>query len=185
MIKKILLFIFIIACSHSYSQEIEFYKENITMEISDGHFHVTGNYYLRSDTVSPFPLTYPFPKDPLYGEVDSVNLFNLKTGQAIEIKKKTISGILFMAEPDSTGKVETLISYRQKLKGKKAEYIVITTRNWQQPLEEATFQLITPSDMVMEHFSYLPSDTLVTQKNTVYTWQMFNFMPERNMVFEW
>lgn len=183
--KKILFFLLVVTCSHSYSQEIEFYKENITMEISEGYFNVTGTYYLRSDSNSTFPLTYPFPKDPLYGEVDSIYLFNLKTGAPVEIKKKTGTGILFMAEPDTSGKAEILISYRQKIKGNKAEYIVTTTRTWQKPIEEATFQLITPAGMVIEKSSYPPADTLITSENQVYTWYFFNFMPEENMIFEW
>ncbi len=185
MKKGILLVLIVFNFIGSHSQNIEFYKENITMEISEGYFHVTGTYYLRSDSVATFPLTYPFPEDPLYGEVDSVNIFNLKKGTPVEIMKSTEPGILFIAETDSNGKAEILISYRQKLKGSKAEYIVLTTRTWQKPIEEATFQLITPRDMAIVHFSYAPSDTLVTSENKVYTWQKFNFMPDRNMVFEW
>ena len=75
------------------------------------------------------------------------------------------------------------ISYRQKLLGTQAEYILRSTIAWKKPIEIANYELIMPkaiklvkSQIAFDHFTD-------TGKEIVYYWEKRDFMPSENMIF--
>lgn len=165
-------------------QQLRFYKENITMQIGDGYFYVSGNYYLRGDSAAKRLLMYPFPVDVCYGEVDSVYVFDLSAGEMIAFDRIENKMIVFPIHFTEGAELELKISYRQQLHSNRAEYILETTKTWRRPLDQADFQLIVPNNKRITRFSYPPDSSISGQKEKVYFWTKTNFMPAQNMIFK-
>lgn len=182
-IKMLIILITLINIDLS-GQDVSFYRENITMKINNEQFFVSGRYFFRSKTADKKLLFYPFPKDSLYGKVNSILLYDLTNNQTVELVTSDTSKILFLADFSKNLEIELLISYEQNLLGNRAEYILVTTKIWKKPLEEAYYQLIVPANHVITCFSIPPIDSIITQQEKIYTWEKFEYMPLENLIFE-
>jgi hypothetical protein len=180
----LLLFIIHYSLFTLQAQEISFFKENITMKLEQDHFYVSGNYFLKTTGDQSITLVYPFPVDTLYGDVDSLRIFNLSTNRLIEPLDVKKEAAVLKVDFGDLKEVEILISYRQKLLGNRAEYILESTRSWRKPLEQADYELIVPDRLKINSFSYPPDESIAAGTETIYYWSRSNFMPSVNMVFE-
>ena len=165
-------------------QDFDFYKENITMEIGEGYFHVNGIYYLKNKRSEVKTLVYPFPVDPLYGKVDSVYIFNLKTNEIIEPLKTDVNSAVFKIDFSTHNELAVQVSYRQELINSRAEYILESTIAWKKPLDQANYQLIVPNSIELIKFSIPPGDSSVYDDERIYFWEESNYMPPGNLVFD-
>jgi hypothetical protein len=183
--KKRFLFFALIALSLGVSgQQLSFYRENITMKIQEQQFYVSGTYYFRYNLTDKKLLYYPFPTGDQYGNPDSVFLYDLTNNKPIEPMKQDSSGLLFLVDFSKSSDISVQISYRQTLLGNQAEYILETSKVWGKPFEEASYQLIIPANIVITRFAIPPGDSIITNPDKIYTWEKYNYMPEKNMVFE-
>jgi hypothetical protein len=184
--KRILFLFFIFHYSFFIlkAQDISFYKENITMKLEKDRFYVSGNYFLKTAEDQSITLVYPFPVDSLYGECDSLRIFNLTTNQVIEPLEIKQQAAILKVDFGEYKEVEVLISYRQKLLGNKAEYILKTTKSWRKPLEQADYELIVPVELNIAKFSIPPDESITTGTEKIFYWSRQDFMPKENMIFE-
>lgn len=166
------------------AQDISFFKENITMKLEKKTFYVSGNYFLRTTGDQSITLVYPFPVDSLYGETDSLRIFNLTTNRIVEPLTVKKEAAVLKVDFGGNSEVEILIAYRQKLLGNRAEYILETTRAWKKPFEQADYELIVPEGLKVNTFSIAPDESIPAGSETIYYWTRRNFMPEVNMVFD-
>ena len=167
-----------------HGQDVSFYKENITMKIEGDYFYVSGTYYFRTVSDSSIVLFYPFPIDSIYGEVDTLLIFNLNANKKIEPLETRSNGSVFKVDFGNEQETAILISYRQKLIGNRAEYILTTTASWRQPIEQADYQLIVPDSLNITYFSFKPDKSQPVDDEIIYYWSRRDFMPRMNMVFE-
>ncbi|MBC8527428.1 MAG: hypothetical protein ISS28_03170 [Candidatus Cloacimonetes bacterium] len=167
-----------------YCHSLEFIREDVAFTIQDSFFYVDGIYYICNVSDKPVNnmLYYPFPEDSLYGEVDSVLIYNLIDSIPEEIIKRKTTGFFFNVslEPFRVGKYR--IFYKQKLYGNKAEYILTTVKYWRKPLQIANFQLGTSNNIEIDSLSYKPDSSYVGQNKRKYFWYRSNFMPDRNFI---
>jgi len=154
------------------------------MKIERDYFYVNGTYYLKTSGDTSIMLVYPFPVDPLFGSVDSVRIFNLTSNKLVKPLVIGESSCMFNLDFETNNEIIILVAYRQKLLGYRAEYILKSTASWRKPLEEATYQLIIPSGMEIIDFSIPPGEYINTDLETIYYWTKENYMPAKNMVFE-
>lgn len=183
--KKLFPFFVLIAIGLSASgQQLSFYRENITMKIREKQFYVSGTYYFSYNLSGIKQLYYPFPVSDQFGNPDSVYLYDLTNNTAIAPTEQDSSGLLFLADFSNHSDISIQISYKQPLLGNRAEYILETTKVWGKPFKEATYQLIIPKGLIITRFAITPDDSMSTDMERIYTWEKYNFMPERNMVFE-
>ena len=168
-----------------YSQGLAFYKENIVMQIRDGQFYVSGTYYLRNGGYQTLPLSFPFPEDSLYEAADSLVILNLRDGSIIHPDLFNSRGASFKLDFAEEKEAVLQISYHQALKGKQAEYIIMTTHSWGKPFEQANYELIVPVDMKLSSFSIAPDESMDAGRYKLYYWEKRNFMPDRNFIFRW
>lgn len=165
-------------------QQLSFYRENITMKIQEQQFYVSGTYYFRYNLSGIKQLYYPFPVSDLYGNPDSVYLFDLTNNVQIVPTEQDSSGLLFLAEFSKYSDISIQISYKQPLWRNQAEYILETTKVWGKPFKDASYQLIIPKGLVITRFYIPPDDSIFTENEKIYTWERYNYMPENNMIFE-
>ena len=185
--KKTILFLVLLFLLHSdlYSQKISFAGENITFRIENDYFYMNGTYYLENGRNQKIVLTYPFPHDSIYGPVDSIYIIDLTRNEIISNYKESKKGILFELNFHTEDELELQISYCQKLLKHQAEYILLSTWAWHQPLQFATYRLITPITMEITSFSIQPDEFSVIGDQKVYSWKKKNFMPLLNMIFQY
>lgn len=183
MRKKTLLLIICFTAVHSYSQNIRFYKENIDFEIKGQYFIVKGFYYfcnIGKDTTRNI-ISYPFPTGSDYGKVDSVKVFNVSDKLNIKnrIEKTGLSFSLKLG-PYATKLFQ--IVYRQKLAGRKAEYILLTTKQWGRAFEQINYKLTVPDNIKVDSLSYRPDSSYTENNKQLFVWHKKNFMPNKNMI---
>lgn len=184
MYRFILLFIIHFSLFTTKGQDVSFYKEIITMKIEKDYFYVSGSYYLKTVRDRSVALVYPFPVDSLMGEVDSILVFDMTENKPIELINKRAEGIAFKADFGDKNELVILISYRQKLLGGRAEYILESAKGWKKPFEEADYQLIIPDSLKVVSFSIPPDESVISDKEIIYYWSKTNYMPSKNIVFE-
>ncbi len=168
---------------HSNSQGMTFVRENISMRLSENYFYVTGQYTISGDGTNGKSLLYPLPVDALYGNVDSIYIYDLNANESISPIKIEKEMVVFKF--DFNGENETIIqiSYRQRIFSNKAEYIVKTTKYWSKPLVKADFQLVVPNNLQITNFKHEPDMFSKLDHEHIYYWEFYNFMPDKNMEF--
>ena len=184
MPRYFLLFVMCLPFYSLVSQDLSFYKEIITMRISNHRFYITGTYYLKNSALEQKVLIYPFPVGPAYGKVDSVVIFDLTDNQLVKPEITDSAKLLFIIDFTNDYEKVLQISYQQELKEFRAEYILESTLNWREPIKEVHYQLIISKDLEITDFSILPGDSIITENEIIYTWEKYNYLPSRNMIFD-
>lgn len=181
---KKLILILLFCSTYCPAQRADFVRENITFRLDSNYFSVEGLYYFlnRSDTIVNSEIFYPFPA---YAgpEIDSIQVMNLWRGEVIRFTSEGSNGISFRLHLDKSDSAYIHIYYRQRLTSDSAVYILKTTAGWGKPLEVADFKLITPASITIKNFSYIPDKSYKLNNIKIYTWQKYNFMPRKDMVF--
>jgi len=167
------------------SQNLQFYREDLTFEIKDGFFYVNGiyNFCNNGDKEIQQVLFYPFPVDSLYGRVDSINAFDVNAKSQNIILNITEKGFLFNIGLNPYGIGKYKISYRQKLLKNKAEYILVSTQKWGAPFESSNYKLISYDNTRITATSYIPDSIKQINDKGIYYWSKKDFMPDKNMIF--
>lgn len=179
------LFILLIALGlfiDCFSQiPLAFEKEDLTFEIIEDVFMVSGLYYFHSESQKQVHLRYPFPTDSIYGKAFNISVLYANSGEPIEFFMSSDSSyIAFPVVADREKPV--LIGYHQQMKANEARYILTTTQSWKQALKQAHFKLLISPDLVIKSFSYPPDQSIEIDGKILYVWQKENFMPVRDFV---
>ncbi|MCD6112970.1 MAG: DUF4424 family protein [Bacteroidales bacterium] len=182
--KSFTIVIFFLFLTHfSYSQNIEFYKEDLSFEIKNNYFYVDGIYHFCNVSDKPLKniLLYPFPQDSAYGHIDSVQIEEIGNKKNVLIRYNN-KNALFKVNLESYGIKKYKIAYRQKLLEQKAEYILTTTQQWNKPFENASYKLIVPKSLEIDSISYKEDSIKIIQDKIYYFWKKKNFMPYKNFI---
>jgi len=180
----IVLLVSLVINTNIFGQPLSFYKENITMKIEKEHFYVNGIYYLDNINNDIRSIIYPLPVDSVYGPIDSLYIINLTSGKIIQPIKEDSNLVVFKVDFSKHNKIEIQISYRQKLFGNRAEYILNSTLAWKKPIGQVNYQLIVPAEIEIQDFSIQPDDLIINTNSTVYYWEKYNYLPSENLIFD-
>ena len=182
MINKF-VFILFVCCSSLYAGDLTFFREDINFKIDEEYFYVDGIYYFHNNSGNELKriLFYPIPQDSLYGKVDSIYAVGISDSinKIIKINNK---GAFFKVDIIPQGDKKINISYKQKLLGNKAEYILVTTKNWGQPLKIVNYTLDIPKNIIVDSFSYMPDSLKTVSKSHIFYYNKKDFMPKKNMI---
>jgi hypothetical protein len=169
---------------------VDFFKEEITLAVSDSFASVSGRYYFRNNTGrgGTMPVLFPFYVDTLSLFPDTIGAFVINGTDTtnLEFRNSEAQNAIIISIPLNPNETtEWHLDYRQKISGSKATYILTSTAAWGKPLEEATYQFIVP-DSFKDISAWPEADTVIEEGNKcVYRAQRINFMPTRNMELEW
>lgn len=161
---------------------IRFFQEEIYIKVyEDSILEVEGVYHFKNLTNLPVSIImrYPFPVDK-YHEYP----FYIKINKNIPFERKGNDIVM----PVNFGPFETkeiTIKYKQKLKGKKARYILTTTRKWEKPLEDAFFKIEITNYFKNLKISYKPDSSKTFKNKKIFYIHKVNFFPEKDLVIEW
>lgn len=172
--------------SFLFGQRGDFFKEDITFRLSEGSLDVDGYYWFANSGSNPVnsEIYYPFASGS-GKSIDSIRLYNITAGYRPGWKMEDSGGIYFQLNIPPRDTVLLQIGYRQKLSGRRAQYILQTTQAWGKPLDIADYKLVTPDTLTIKHFSYPPDKTYIIEKSKIYYWEKRHFMPGEDMIFEY
>ena len=181
--KYILLIILFQISSFSFTQNLQFYQENLKFSITKTNFTVDGLYYFRNptpDTIKQY-MSYPFPQISGLGEVISVegtSLYPEMKAPVIVNVNQEAAKFRLMVYPFDTAVLR--ITYVQLIQDHKVEYILTSTKAWKEPLEKADFTLKLPIDFKIDSLSYDADSLLIKDGYLFYKFHFEDFMPDKN-----
>ncbi|GEM_PF-2499301 len=174
----------------SNQPSVEFFKEEITLSVSDSQATINGTYYFRNNTDEDweFPVLFPFYMDSLSLFPFLIRPYFIDSSKVVDLNYRIIENtnsisLAIPLKPHST----TIwhLDYAQKIKAQKARYIITSTNIWGKPLEEATCKFIVPSKF-NNVVTWPAADTSYTDgTNTVFLSHQKEFLPQRDMEVSW
>ncbi len=184
MKKRIIIFFLIIVSGLCFARSgLRFIEEDLSFGIEDSIFSVQGIYYFSTDSPGKYPILYPFPEDDIHGDPFDIRIMDMQKGE--EIKYKTVKksrSIRFAVKADEDTPV--LISYKQRLYSNTARYILMSTHSWQESLGRVEYKLKISENFKITYFSIEPDNEVSLDFGRLYLWQRENFMPDRDLIFE-
>ena len=181
--KKLSIFFLLHISLSLLSQNVQFYKENLSFSLTKTEFSVDGLYYFRNnnpDTVKQL-LVYPFPQRPGLQDIKNVKANSLHPevkGSALVNFNDNAATFRLTVFPFDTAIVH--ISYLQSISGNYAEYILTTTQKWGNPFEKADYTLQLPINLRVDSLSYDADSILITDGYLYYKFHYEDFMPQKN-----
>lgn len=184
MLRKIcLLPLFFFCLYQSYSQRVDFYREDLKFTLKPVAFYVDGLYYFNNpgNRQVHMRMSYPFPKDEAFGEVDSVFCHPAGNPEIDRILKTENEQTVFelIIPPKDTSVYR--IGYKQSINGNKARYILTTTSSWGKAFDTANYHLLVKG-LEVDSLSYIPDRVKIDDKGVEFLWHKKNFMPARDMI---
>ncbi len=170
--------ILVLSCSRPSRPEIDFFKENVIIDIRGDRVHVTGKYFLRNQTAVSKRVTlyYPFPVDAQHSYPDII-LFDRSFS-------RDSSGISFEMSIPGHAVDSFKILYQQKLAGRQCRYITTTTRQWRRPLKSAVFTVVAPVKQQLT-MNYPVSGAEVVDDTAFYYIRFKDFYPSEDLRVNW
>ncbi len=166
---------------------LRFTDEKIEMDVTSESCAIDGWYKFRNK--SPFPrrtrFFYPFPINGAdYPDFMEASVLHDSAETPLKFKKLS-DGISFHLKVPGNGETQFIIRYKQNLHGKRAKYIVTTTKSWRRPLDHAVFQVCHPAELENARYTY-PGKKIKSDDNAVcrlIEWR--HHMPDKDIEVRW
>jgi hypothetical protein len=168
----------IISCTKSPAPQIDFYKENVVIDILNDRVSVVGLYYMKNLTGIDKQVTffYPFPVDSFHAYPDIILI-------DYPFSKDT-AGIYFDLSIPAHKADSFKVLYQQKLTGRQCRYITLTTRQWQKPIQSAAFTVIAPEFLKL-NINYPVKGRETIDDTVFYYIRLKNFFPGADLKIKW
>jgi hypothetical protein len=179
MTSRALLFLCIIfLCLCRQAPPIDFFKEDVTIEILDGKARVTGIYYFENLTQigKRIKFYYPFPVDSNHYFPETISLDH-------EFEKDS-AGLYFSLSLRSNSIDSFKIAYEQRVRDRFFRYITTTTKVWRRPIKAARFTVIAPETLSIT-MSYTFPEPKVVDGYRRYKVQITDFFPGEDLLITW
>ncbi len=135
---------------------VHFVEEEVALEVSGGGAEawltVRGRYLLRNQGWLPVRLPVDYPIAGASSASRPVVLQVALDGAPVRFDEVE-GGLALHAWLPARRGVWLEVEYRQRLDERRARYVVLTTRRWGRPLEEARFRVVLPEGCVLERAS--------------------------------
>lgn len=178
--KIILLFttfavVLLILCINKRNSSLNFISEEVDILIEEDHSLTYGKYYFRNSSLFTKRSKLRFPIKSEDYSVRKVSYNN----EEIKFEKYS-HGIEFeiFSKPFS---VNILVVEYDEYKNSEYEYVLTTTRSWQEPLEEAIFTVEFSDKVLFESCNYNFSQI---EKNKMH-FREYNFYPSNNLIIKY
>lgn len=174
----LLFLISFITCRKEKELPIDFFKEDITIEIEEGKVKVTGIYFIKNLSSNRIRVNfhYPFPIDANHHYPDTIAMSYPY--------EKDSSGINFIMRFDPNDVDSFQLTYEQKISKNQCRYITTTTRKWERPIREAHFTIIIPDTLSAKINYALSHSKKINNKHHHYI-TIQNFFPKEDLKIEW
>ncbi|HRY83603.1 MAG TPA: hypothetical protein P5533_03105 [Candidatus Cloacimonadota bacterium] len=168
------------------AERIDFSLRSTRDEASLMEWEVRGVYSFSNCTEQSLHqlIAFPIPAgDGLCTYTDLV--LNKSEGDpeaSCELISKSEKGISFGLSLPPLSFISILISYRQRVTGKTASYILQTANSWAQPLPSAIYSLYVENGIELKSISLTDPLILNSRTGIYYFWEFRNYRPEQDFV---
>ncbi len=172
------------------NRQVEFFKEEITMTITDSTSSISGVYYFRNNTEKDKPLAvaFPFYIDGVSHYPHEIRAYAVDGDDTLTIETEVLEGqnAIRMRIPMKPEKVTVwYLDYSQRIESDYARYILTSTSAWGKPLEEATYRFNIPADYRIIEI-WPKADKASRVKPNLEIWcEKIDFMPDQDMRIFW
>ncbi|MFA6598633.1 MAG: hypothetical protein WCS69_12990 [Ignavibacteriaceae bacterium] len=182
---KFLFILFSFVSGNVFSQNLNFFREDINFILDREYFNVEGYYWFanNSDKTVDYKIYFPVGDKNDTVLFDSINVFAMPQNVPQIILSKTSLGFSFEVNINAGDTAICRIKYRQKMLDNTAKYILLSTKTWNKPLEHAVYKLIVKQDFVIKKFSYPPDKVYRINDEKIFYWERKNFTPQYDMLF--
>lgn len=166
--------------ANAHALSIEFYREKITVLLSDDQVTVEGVYYFRNTSFKSQKeiMYYPFPMDKHHPYPHEIKVEDLDF-------TKGKQGVYWLIEFPLHSTRSVKVRYKQRCDINSATYILTSTKHWKQPLEKAEFMIVVPERWENVTLSYCP-DRWETKKGLKYYYiSKVDFLPQQDLIIKW
>ncbi len=176
--KTILFLSAVLFCLCKRAPPIDFFKEEVTIEITNGKARVTGIYFFENLTEigKRVKFYYPFPVDSNHHYPDTISLSYPY--------ERDSAGVFFTLSLRPKSVDSFRITYEQQIAESYFRYITTTTRVWKRPIKEANFTIVAPDTLVIS-MNYAFSTSKQMDGNRFYFIQIGDFFPEEDLIIRW
>jgi hypothetical protein len=157
---------------------IDFFKEEVTIEVLGARVRVTGVYYFENLTQigKRIKFYYPFPVDSNHHFPDTISF-----GYPFE---RDSAGIYFSLSIRSNSIDSFRITYEQPVEKPFFRYITTTTKVWKRPIKEAKFTVVAPDTLSLS-MNYVFAECRNAYGKLLYLIEIKDLFPEEDLIIRW
>jgi hypothetical protein len=168
-----------LAVAGSSASDVRFASEVVRMEIEPRRVIVRGQYDFVTDGHESYvSILYPFASDSLMTDANVLRM-------TPEPLARDASGVHVRVPLDQAGHGRLEIDYEQRLLGRRAVYLLRTTKQWGRPLDRATFEVDWPDSLGEPRFDFPLRAVSHGKARTRYRFEARSFFPEQDLRVEW
>lgn len=151
-------------------------------------WELDGVYWFSNLSEKPLSqvIAYPVPSDSLCSEVQDLSLRIVSYGDSSSVKllNQWPQGFSFRLEAPQRRLVALRIGYHQRLQGKTARYVLMTTNSWGRALPLSEISLRVDKSLAVKSIS-LPGYQLESfEEDALFAWSLSDFVAETDLIVE-
>ena len=165
----------------------DFKCERIRITIDSCQATVDGAYWFKARVVpAKISILYPFPKGCYPDSITVEQQYPSRCFSPVKFSlAKDSSGVFFDIVITDTVLAQCRVWYRQVLKQKEFQYILKSTRSWDNPLDSAAFTIEIPKTYNKQTISYQPDSIEIIGNFIVYFFKRTAFWPAEDLLIYW
>jgi hypothetical protein len=179
-----LLLLFGASCLSATAQ-LNFETEELVFTLSDSLLAFDGVFTFsnNSDEGVRRHIIFPIPTDEFQLPCEDASVSWDESSEPIEMQVSE-QGLWFGLELSAKSVKQLRITYRQKLKAKRAKYTLLTANAWPKPLAFVHYEVILPPEARITRYPFAEED-VSDYKPGSKIWQYFSFRPTEDFYIEW
>jgi len=126
---------------------------------------------------------FPIPHDSIQLAPEQIQVKDTYNQQDPEYHSDE-SGLWFVLDMDAESVKEIRIRYQQKLKRKRARYILLTANTWPKALGYAAYTIHLPEAAAITHYPFA-KEQIIHQEEASYRWEFYDYRPAEDFLIEW
>jgi len=166
----------------AYAQKPEFFREDLSFGLDTAFFSVNGDYYFRNSSAEyhTYTIVFPVRSTNSVKPIDTILVFDhTDDDRMLKVSvKDTLATFVLDMSPHSEKIIK--IIYRQRHDGKKARYILTTTKLWEKPFNKADYNLVVKKNIEITDFSIKPDSKIDFGDAVIYYWKREHYLPEND-----
>jgi len=165
---------------------LDFSLEKTSPESDTLLWIVSGRFYLSNlhhEALSRL-IWFPVPASDSVGVAEdvSISLIEPVDSMSVELLYQNQRGFGFRLDLPARSFAGVKISYRQKICGSEARYVLLTANSWGRPLPSSEINLTLGQGITLTDLPYPDPIASLDAQNSNYRWTFLDFVPDRDFV---
>ena len=162
-----------------------FAGEEVTIALEPDRARVTGVYRFHNPGDKPrtLKLRYPFARGPELGEPENVVVRDA-AGAEMSYRWQRHDVVFELTVPPKDD-ARVSVSYEQACRGCEYTYILTSTRDWNRPIDEASFAVVAPVQLAPVDCPYEWEEAPAAEGLVRYEFRRESFYPDVDLTLRW